>query len=59
MSSEFGYVSNIIQLFHPLFVFTSEVAVVKSHHGISVKWSRYRDTRPTNPSLIGICRILP
>ena len=30
---------------------TSEVAVVKSHHVISVKCSRYRDTRPTDPSL--------
>ena len=29
----------------------SEVAVVKSHHGISVKCSRYRDTGPTDPSL--------
>ena len=30
---------------------TSEVAVVKSHHGISVKCSRYRDTGTTDPSL--------
>ena len=30
----------------------SEVAVVKSHHGISVKCSRYRDTGPTDPSLV-------
>ena len=30
----------------------SEVAVVKSHYGISVKWSRYRDTGTTDPSLI-------
>ena len=29
---------------------TSEVAVVKSHHDISVKYSQYRDTGPTNPS---------
>ena len=29
----------------------SEVAAVKSHHGISVKCSQYRDTGPTNPSL--------
>ena len=31
---------------------TSEVAVLKSRHGISVKCSRYRDTGPTDPSLI-------
>ena len=31
---------------------TSEVAVVKSHHGISIKCSRHRDTGPTDPSLI-------
>ena len=31
---------------------TSEVAVVKYHHSISVKCSRYRDTGPTDPSLI-------
>ena len=31
---------------------TSEVAVVKFHHGISVKCSRYWDTRPTDPSLV-------
>ena len=31
---------------------TSEVAVVKSRHGISVKCSRYRDTGTTDPSLI-------
>ena len=30
----------------PLCVFTSEVVVVKSHHGISVKWSRYWAYRP-------------
>ena len=29
----------------------SEVAVVKSHHGISVNWSQYRNTGPTDPSL--------
>ena len=29
-----------------------EVAVLKSCHGISVKCSRYRDTGPTDPSLI-------
>ena len=34
----------------------SEVAVVKSHHGISVKCSRYRDTGPTDPSLL-ICSV--
>ena len=33
-------------------MFTSEVAVVKSHHGISVKCSRYRDTGTTDPSLV-------
>ena len=31
---------------------TSEVAVVKSRHGISVKCSRYRDTGTTDPSLM-------
>ena len=31
---------------------TSEVAVVKSHHGISVKCSQHRDTGPTDPSLV-------
>ena len=50
ISSDFGYVSNVLTL--PLYVLTSEVAVVKSHHSISVKCSRYRDTRPTDPSLI-------
>ena len=37
--------------FLPLHVLTSEVAVVKSCHGISVKYSRYRDTGTTDPSL--------
>ena len=32
----------------------SEVAVLKSRHGISVKCSRYRDTGPTDPSLVYI-----
>ena len=48
----------IFELFLPLYVLTSEVAVVKSHHGITVKCSRYRDTGPTDPSLwetIQIC----
>ena len=31
---------------------SSDVAVVKSHDGISVKWFLYRDTGPTDPSLI-------
>ena len=31
---------------------TSEVVVVKSHHGISVKYSRHQDNRPTNLSLL-------
>ena len=31
---------------------TSEVAVLKSRHGISVKCSRYRDTGTTDPSLV-------
>ena len=30
---------------------TSKVAVVKSHYGISVNWSRYQYTGPTDPSL--------
>ena len=30
---------------------TSEVAVLKSRHGISVKCYRYRDTGTTDPSL--------
>ena len=30
---------------------TSEVAVLRSRHGISVKCSRHRDTGPTDPSL--------
>ena len=50
ISSDFGWVSNILII--PLYVFTSEVAVVKSHHGISVKCSRYRDTGTTDPSLV-------
>ena len=45
ISSDFGYVSNISTLL-PLYVFTSQVAVVKSCHGISVKWSPYRAYRP-------------
>ena len=38
----------IFYLFLPLYVLTSEVAVVKSRHGISVKYSlpRYRNYRP-------------
>ena len=28
------------------------MAVVKSHHSISVKCSRYQDTGPTDPSLV-------
>ena len=35
---------------------TSKVVVLKSCHGISVKCSRYRDTGPTDPSLINITR---
>ena len=31
---------------------TSEVAVLKSCHGISVNSSRYRDTGTTDPSLV-------
>ena len=31
---------------------TSEVAVLRSRHGISVKCSRHRDTGPTDPSLL-------
>ena len=30
----------------------SEVAVLKSRHSISLKCSRYRDTGPTDPSLL-------
>ena len=30
----------------------NEVTVVKSHHGISAKWSQYQYTRPTDPSLV-------
>ena len=44
----------IFYLFLPLYVLTIEVAVVNSHHGISVKCSRYRDTGPTDPSLTSI-----
>ena len=33
---------------------TSEVAVLRSRHGISVKCSRHRDTGPTDPSLHSI-----
>ena len=33
-------------------MFTSEVAFVKSCHGISVKWSRYQYTGPTDTSLL-------
>ena len=42
----------IFYLFLPLYVLAIEVAVVNSHHGISVKCSRYRDTGPTDPSLL-------
>ena len=35
-----------------MFLVSSEVALLKSHHSISVKFSRYRDTWPTDPSLI-------
>ena len=48
----------IFLLFLPLYVLTSEVAVVKSHHTISVKCSRYRDTGTTDPSLILYIHIL-
>ena len=40
-------------------MFTSEVAVVKSHHGISVKCSRYRDTGTTDPSLLSTSKRPP
>ena len=41
----------ILKPFIPIYVLTSEVAVEKFHNGISVKCSRRRDTRPTNPIL--------
>ena len=41
----------IFQVLLSLYVLTSEVAVVKSHHGISLKCSRCQDTGPTDPSL--------
>ena len=40
----------IFEVFLPLFVLTSEVAVVKSRHSISLKCSRHQDTVPTKPS---------
>ena len=46
ISSDFKYVSNILTL-ASLYVLISEVAVVKSNHGISVKCSRYRDAGTT------------
>ena len=39
-------------MFLPLYVLSSEVLVLKSRHTISVKWSRYQDTGPTDPSLV-------
>ena len=50
----FGLMFLIFYLFLPLYVLASEVAVVKSHHSISVKCSWYRDTGPTDPSLVCI-----
>ena len=47
------YVSNVLTLPSiTVYIFTSEVAVLKSYHGILVKWSQYRDTRPTDPSIV-------
>ena len=56
MSLDFGYVYNILTIFHPLFLLRSKVAVVKSHHGILVKWSRYQDTGSIDPSLVIMVR---
>ena len=42
----------IFYVFLPLYVLVSEVAVVKSHHSISLKCSQYRDTGPTDPPLM-------
>ena len=39
------------QYFNFCFHYLCEVTVLKSCHGISVKCSRYRDTRPAYPSL--------
>ena len=47
----------IFQLFLLFYVFKNKVVIVKSHHSISVKWARYRDTGPTDPSLIEITKI--
>ena len=44
--------------FLPLYGLTSKVVVVKSCHGISVKCSQYRDTRPIDPSVV-FTNILP
>ena len=42
----------ILLVLLPLYVLRSEVVVVKCCHGISIKCSRYQDTRPTDPSLV-------
>ena len=42
----------IFVLFPPLYVLTSEVVVVEAHQGISVKWFRYRDSGPTDQTLL-------
>ena len=51
ISSDFWFVSNIFQVFLQLYVFTSEMAVVKSCHSISVKCYQYHDIGAADPSL--------
>ena len=38
----------------PIFKLTSEVAIVKYHYSISVRFSRYQDTRPTDLFVLNI-----
>ena len=39
-------------VFLQIYILTSEVLSFKSHHGITLKCSRFRDTGPTYPSLL-------
>ena len=56
LSSDFGCVSNILTL--PSIIYVSkQTGGFKPRHSISVKCSRYRDTGPTDPSLLHIIGI--
>ena len=51
ISSDFMYFSNILTLPFIICV-VKQSGSLKSHHGISVKWSQYRDSGPADPPLV-------